>query len=88
MCNIPKLHKNKIYYYSINMSLDKKKEIEKLENIIMILEEDLKALQLKEVKLKTENTALKTKITLIYENWTYDYKRFQQLKDLCKSCTL
>ena len=34
-------------------------------------------------KLEEENLALRTKMTLLYSNWSYDYKRFIELKEKC-----
>ena len=45
---------------------------------IIFLENQLKT-------LKDENTALKTKMTLLYENWAFDNIRFQELKEKCKN---
>ena len=36
----------------------------------------------KQIKsLTEENTALKAKIALLYNNWRYDYARFTELKE-------
>ena len=48
-----------------------------MENIII----DLK---IKIVELEKENMALKTKMTLMYSNWNYDYNRFNELKAKCR----
>jgi hypothetical protein len=34
--------------------------------------------------LKTENIALKTKMTLMYSNWHYDYDKYEKLKEKCR----
>ena len=38
--------------------------------------------------LEQANEALKKKIVLMYENWEYDNKRFQELKEQVKKCEL
>jgi hypothetical protein len=48
-----------------------------MENIII----DLK---IRIQQLEQENNALKSKMTLIYSNWQYDYSRFNELKTKCK----
>ncbi len=48
-----------------------------MENIII----DLK---IKIQELENTNIALKTKMTLMYSNWQFDYSRFEQLKAKCK----
>ncbi len=48
-----------------------------MENIII----DLK---LKIQELEKDNLALKTKMTLMYSNWNYDYNRFNELKAKCR----
>jgi len=48
-----------------------------MENIII----DLK---LRIQELEKENLALKTKMTLMYNNWNYDYNRFNELKAKCR----
>ena len=48
-----------------------------MENIII----DLK---LRIIELERENLALKTKMTLMYSNWNYDYNRFNELKAKCR----
>jgi hypothetical protein len=48
-----------------------------MENIIV----DLK---IRIQELEKENLALKTKMTLMYSNWSYDYNRFTLLKEKCK----
>ena len=48
-----------------------------MENIII----DLK---IKNEELIKENNALKSKMTLIYSNWAYDFHRFTELKEKCK----
>lgn len=35
-------------------------------------------------ELEKENIALKTKMTLMYSNWSYDYNRFMELKEKCQ----
>ncbi len=51
-----------------------------LDNIHLIkIEEQEKEIQ----KLKELITALNNKMELIYNNWNYDYIRFQQLKEKC-----
>lgn len=35
-------------------------------------------------QLVEENNALKKKIELLYSNWSYDYKRFTELKEMCR----
>jgi hypothetical protein len=49
-----------------------------MENIIV----DLK---LKIQELTTENNALKSKMSLMYSNWQFDFERFTLLKEKCKS---
>lgn len=49
-----------------------------MENIII----DLK---IRNEELIKENTALKTKIALMYSNWHFDLSRFTLLKGKCKS---
>ena len=34
--------------------------------------------------LKTENIALKTKMTLMYSNWHYDFQKYDALKEKCR----
>ena len=41
-------------------------------------------LKLKIQQLEEENIALRTKMTLMYSNWEYDYNRFTLLKEKCK----
>ena len=48
-----------------------------MENIII----DLK---LRNAELEIENIALKSKMTLMYSNWSYDYNRFTELKTKCQ----
>jgi hypothetical protein len=38
--------------------------------------------------LEQENEALKKKIVLMYENWQYDNRRFQELKEQLKKIEL
>ncbi len=47
-----------------------------MENIIIDLKFQIQSLE-------EENVALKRKIVLMYENWNYDNKRFQELKESC-----
>lgn len=49
-----------------------------MENIII----DLK---IENEKLKQENNALKSKMTLMYTNWKYDYDKFEKLKEKCRN---
>lgn len=49
------------------------------------MDPDLATLQAKIVNLELENKALKSKIELLYSNWTYDYARFTELKAKCKT---
>ena len=44
-----------------------------MENILI----DLK---LRIAEIEKENIALKTKITLMYNNWQFDYSRFMEIK--------
>ena len=48
-----------------------------MENIII----DLK-IQIQ--KLENENNALKTKMTLMYSNWQYDFLKYDALKEKCR----
>jgi len=48
-----------------------------MENIII----DLK-IQIQ--KLENENNALKTKMTLMYSNWNYDFQKYDALKEKCR----
>ena len=41
-------------------------------------------LKIKIAELEKENNALKSKMTLIYSNWSYDFHRFTELKEKCK----
>ena len=41
-------------------------------------------LKLRIQELEKENLALKTKMTLMYSNWNYDYNRFNELKAKCR----
>ncbi len=41
-------------------------------------------LKLKNQELEKENTSLKSKMALMYSNWSYDYNRFTELKTKCK----
>ncbi len=41
-------------------------------------------LKLKIQELTKENNALKSKMTLMYSNWAYDFHRFTELKEKCK----
>ena len=34
--------------------------------------------------LKSENQALKRQVQLMYHNWNFDYKRFEELKAKCR----
>ena len=49
------------------------------------MDPELAILQTKIAKLEVENEALKNKITLMYNNWWYDYKRFEELKAQCRN---
>ncbi len=46
------------------------------------MENQLIDLKLKITELERENIALKTKITLMYNNWKFDYSRFMEVKAL------
>jgi cell division protein FtsB len=35
-------------------------------------------------KLENENNALKTKMTLMYSNWHYDFQKYDALKEKCR----
>ena len=48
---------------------------------IIFLENQLKT-------LKDENTALKTKMTLLYENWAFDSTKYNNLKEEYKKIKL
>ena len=41
-------------------------------------------LKFKIAELEKENNALKSKMTLMYSNWQYDYNRFAELKTKCQ----
>ena len=42
-------------------------------------------LKLKNEELIKENNALKSKMALMYSNWNFDFNRFTELKEKCKS---
>ena len=48
------------------------------------MESQLIDLKLKIQELERENQALKTKMTLMYSNWQFDFNRFTLLKAKCK----
>ena len=41
-------------------------------------------LKLRIAELEKENIALKSKMMLMYSNWSYDYNRFTELKAKCQ----
>ncbi len=49
------------------------------------MENQLIDLKMKNEELEKENTSLKSKMLLMYSNWSYDYNRFTLLKEKCKS---
>lgn len=53
-----------------------------LNYIYDIMENIIIDLRIKIQELEQENKALKSKITLMYSNWKFDYSRFMELKAL------
>ena len=49
------------------------------------MDPEITILKAKIANLELENSALKSKIELLYSNWTYDYARFTELKAKCKT---
>jgi hypothetical protein len=48
------------------------------------MENQLVDLKIRIQELEKENTALKSKMSLMYSNWSYDFNRFTELKEKCK----
>ncbi len=48
------------------------------------MENQLVDLKIRIQELEKENLALKTKMTLMYSNWHFDFERFTLLKAKCK----
>ncbi len=48
------------------------------------MENQLIDLKIRIQELEKENTALKSKMALMYSNWQFDYQRFTELKEKCK----
>ena len=48
------------------------------------MENQLVDLKIRIQELEKENLALKTKMTLMYYNWHFDFERFTLLKAKCK----
>ena len=49
------------------------------------MENQLIDLKMKNEELEKENISLKSKMLLMYSNWSYDYNRFTDFKEKCKS---
>ena len=49
------------------------------------MENQLIELKIRNQELEKENTALKSKMSLMYTNWQFDFERFTLLKEKCKS---
>ena len=48
------------------------------------MENQLVDLKIRIKELEKENTALKSKMMLMYSNWNFDFNRFTELKAKCK----
>ena len=48
------------------------------------MENQLVDLKIRIKELEKENNALKSKMTLMYSNWQFDFERFTLLKAKCK----
>ena len=48
------------------------------------MENQLVDLKIRIKELEKENIALKSKMTLMYSNWNFDFERFTLLKAKCK----
>ena len=48
------------------------------------MENQLVDLKIRIQELEKENAALKTKMTLMYSNWSFDFNKYTLLKEKCK----
>ena len=48
------------------------------------MENQLVDLKLRIQELERENLALKTKMTLMYSNWNFDFNKYTLLKEKCR----